>query len=366
MPEDSDDIKQTLTHQEKRVLKALLDLGETTPENVLENVELDELVEVMNAASWLQAKGLVRTTEEVRHAYKLDAEGHHCVEHKLPERRALDAITAAGGEMPMAELTQLESLEPHERGVAVGQLKTKGLIEIDQGTVRLTQGGREAADGALPEEPILEALSAGEAYREDLPAEGLDAFLERPHLYKKREVPIRRIQLTPKGEAIAEEPMDIVERQGQMTPAYLRTGAWRDKPLRPYDIKAFAPATYPGKQHPLRDIIERIREIYLQMGFTEISGQYARTALWNLDALFIPQDHPAREMQDTFYLHHPRRIPLEDPQVDAIRAVHEDGGETGSTGWGGTWSEEEASQVLLRTHTTVDTITHLSRHPDAP
>jgi phenylalanyl-tRNA synthetase alpha subunit len=146
--------------------------------------------------------------------------------------------------------------------------------------------------------------------------------------------------------------------------------------LRPYDVKAFAPAAYPGKRHPVQDIVEKIRRIFLDMGFHEIGGHLARTAFWNLDALFIPQDHPAREMQDTFYLTEPRRVPLrgtgaladelDGDVVDAIGTVHRDGGETGSTGWGQAWSEEEASQVLLRTHTTVDTISHLARHPGAP
>ena len=152
-----------------------------------------------------------------------------------------------------------------------------------------------------------------------------------------------------------------------MTPEYLRSGAWRETPLRPYDVKAFAPSVHPGKRHPLREIIEKVRQIYLEMGFTEIGGQWARTAFWNLDALFIPQDHPAREMQDTFYLEAPRTVPLEQREVvDAVQAVHEDGGTTGSTGWGTAWSEEEASQLLLRTHTTVDTISHLAKHPEAP
>ena len=52
----------------------------------------------------------------------------------------------------------------------------------------------------------------------------------------------------------------------------------------------------------MQSLIERIRSIFLEMGFTEIDGDYVQTAGWNMDALFIPQDHPAREMQDTFFL----------------------------------------------------------------
>ncbi len=367
MGDTEPDVQATLTNQEKRVLKALADLGETTPEDVLQHTELDELVEVMNAASWLEAKDLVRTTEEMRHAYRLDEEGRHCLDHGLPERRALTAIHGAGGELAMADLTSLDTLEEHERGVAVGQLKRKGLIEIDQGTVRLTDAGEAAATGQLPEEPILEALADGERFASDLDPEGLEPFTQRPHLFKKRDVPVRRIQLTSKGQDLAQEPLEITEQIGQLTPQHLRTGSWKDAELRPYDVKAFAPAAYPGKRHPMQDIIQKVREIFLEMGFTEIGGRYVRTAFWNMDTLFIPQDHPAREMQDTFYMEDPSHVDLDDPEVVAqVKAVHEHGGDLDSTGWGGSWSEETASRLLLRTHTTVDTISHLAEHPEAP
>lgn len=365
-------LEETLTNEEKHVLKALAKLGESEPSAVLAETGMEELVEVMNAASWLQGKGLVRTSEEMRHRYALTDEGRRCLAERLPERRALDALVEAGGELAMAELTQHPSLAPHEKGIAVGQLKSKGLVTIEAGVVKLTPGGEAAAGGVLPEEPILDALADEERYAEELDEAGLEHFVKRPHLFKRRDVPVRRIRLTKKGAEVAARPLEIVEQENQMTPEYLTSGRWRERPLRPYDVKAFAPAAYSGKRHPLREIIEMCRRIYLEMGFTEIGGQYVRTAFWNLDALFIPQDHPAREMQDTFYLAVPRRVPLEDAGtrggelVETVKAVHETGGETGSTGWGGAWSTDEAAQLLLRTHTTVDTISHLAGDPGSP
>jgi phenylalanyl-tRNA synthetase alpha chain len=86
-----------------------------------------------------------------------------------------------------------------------------------------------------------------------------------------------------------------------------------------------------------------------------------------MDALFTPQDHPARDLQDTFYLKSPSRLPLEDEEiVQRVKAVHEDGGDTGSLGWRYAWSREEAEKALLRTHTTVNTVKYLAKHPDPP
>ena len=112
----------------------------------------------------------------------------------------------------------------------------------------------------------------------------------------------------------------------------------------------------------MQALIERIRAIFLEMGFSELVDDYVQSAGWNMDALFIPQDHPAREMQDTFYLDQPSSIDLDENVMQAWKAIHEHGGDTGSTGWGGSYSTD-VSNALLRTHTTVNTIQYLARHP---
>jgi len=97
------------------------------------------------------------------------------------------------------------------------------------------------------------------------------------------------------------------------------------------------------------------------MGFTEIRGPIVETAFWNFDALFQPQDHPAREMHDTFYLAYPEagRLPKGDV-VKKVARIHEDGWTTGSRGWGYKWSPEIARKLVLRTHTTATTLNFLS------
>jgi len=94
----------------------------------------------------------------------------------------------------------------------------------------------------------------------------------------------------------------------------------------------------------------------------EIKGQIIQSSFWNFDALFQPQDHPAREMQDTFYLDSKAQI----PDFARVKEMHECGGAVGSTGWGGCWSAEVAKQEVLRTHTTAVTIKYLADHPEPP
>jgi len=105
----------------------------------------------------------------------------------------------------------------------------------------------------------------------------------------------------------------------------------------------------------------------LEMGFEEIEGDFVESCFWNMDMLFIPQDHPAREMQDTLYCKIPSKIKIDDKKlVEKIGKVHEDGGSTSSTGWGYKFSKEEAERPLLRTHTTVNTIRYLYNNPEPP
>jgi phenylalanyl-tRNA synthetase alpha chain len=103
--------------------------------------------------------------------------------------------------------------------------------------------------------------------------------------------------------------------------------------------------------------------VLLDMGFTEIAGDIIQSGFWNFDALFQPQDHPAREMQDTFFLDLRREMP---PGWETVRDIHEFGGGTSSTGWGGRWDHGKAEQCVLRTHTTGLTIQHLKDHPEPP
>jgi len=103
------------------------------------------------------------------------------------------------------------------------------------------------------------------------------------------------------------------------------------------------------------------REIFLEMGFEEMrTNKFVESSFWNFDALYQPQQHPARDEHDTFFIKTPAAthdIPRD--YLERVRATHEEGGRhlaaeyaSGSTGWGYEWSEEVTRTQLLRTHTT--------------
>ncbi|QQE64984.1 phenylalanine--tRNA ligase subunit alpha [Leptolyngbya sp. BL0902] len=139
-----------------------------------------------------------------------------------------------------------------------------------------------------------------------------------------------------------------------LTSELILSGQWQQANLKPYDIQAEVPNVAYGRPTILTQCIQRIRDIFLNMGFDEMSGSIVESAFWNFDALFTPQDHPAREVQDTFYLANPQTLPLpEDADlIQRVRQGHE-------THYGGQWTEAEASRALLRAHTTTSTAQRL-------
>jgi phenylalanyl-tRNA synthetase alpha chain len=148
--------------------------------------------------------------------------------------------------------------------------------------------------------------------------------------------------------------LDLKPMVTALTSDLLLTGQWQQVDLKPYDIHATVPDVAYGRPTILTQCIQRIRDIFLNMGFDEMSGYIVESAFWNFDALFTPQDHPAREMQDTFYLSNPQSVPLPDDSalIKQVKQVHE-------ASYGGTWTEAEASRAILRAHTTTSTARRL-------
>ena len=366
-----------LSRNERKVLLALGKTGSASPEEVLEKGDFSQMVEVMSAASWLKSKGLLDIHEKIETSYALDKEGkEYAGRGALPEFSLLN-------ELGRAERLEISGLRPEGMSreqvqIALGWMKRNGWATISKeggkSFVRVTDAGRERLrDGAKTEEfLILKAtelsgetgLSEGEA--KSISARALSLLLTRKGVLKVRERYIRALSLTEKGKELAASGIPVGEEITQLTPEIIQGGRWKDAELRPYDVHTFAPAMHGGKVHVLREAIARIRDIFLHMGFTEIKGDYIESCFWNMDVLFIPQDHPARDSQDTFYMKSPATSEIPAELADAVRKIHENGGDTGSEGWKYKWSDREARRTLLRTHTTVNTIRYLSEHPEPP
>lgn len=367
-----ENIADKLSHLEKKVLLSLAEIDEATPEEIMERGGFEKLVEVMNGVSWAQMKGLVEIDERTEKIYCLSGKGK--VPKKLVERRVLEAIYGEENGVPLSEIEKRKVLDREEVSAAVGWLKRKGWAEISKSAdgsivLKITPEGSSMIDRKGIDEMLLEELlMRGQVAESDCDPRAVEMLKSRKGLLLEKPVVSRTIRLTPAGREIIAAGLEIEEEIAQLTPEVICSEKWRKAKIREYDIEAFAPAEYGGKLHPITILINQMRAAFLSMGFEEIRGDYVESAFWNMDILFTAQDHPVRDLHDTFYLKQPEKTDLSrnDELVKIIKAVHENGWKTGSKGWGYQWDLDEARKLLLRTHTTVNTIRYLSTHPEPP
>jgi phenylalanyl-tRNA synthetase alpha chain len=329
-----------LTQNEKRLLVAFA--KEST-------ADLTELAARLNAkpeavTQWVHLaadKGFFQLERSVTRGFSYTDEGKEYLNKGLPETRLLNLI---------GESSSISTLQKNPAfKIGFGQLRKKGLVSVQGGNVFRIAGASTDDD-----ENALKHPNPNSSLTQDHIKRGLLQEIEN----------IRNtVIITPQGTLLVNQGLDLREETGTLTRDQIISGEWKNLNLRRYDITKPPKSLYPGKTHPYQRLIEEMRQILLEMGFTEIYGDIVQSAFWNFDALFQPQDHPAREMQDTFYLK--EHLPL--PKGwERVRDMHERGGDTSSTGWGGRWDVKKAEQCVLRTHTTALSIQHLAAHPTPP
>lgn len=293
--------------------------------------------------------------------YKLTEEGKEYLKNGLPEKRLLKFLE---NEKPMAEVVNFPNSQ-----IAIGWARKKGWINIENGIVKLTDIGKKAKGGSSNEETALEDVEKkGEAEQETI-----KVLLSRNLIEETKEVVVVRKEKKSfwnrfkKTEKKEETKLSEISEIAQLTPDMIKTGAWKSKPFRRYDVNVPAPKIYGGKKQPYIQFLEDIRERLIGLGFQEMKGPMVETLFWNSDVLFMPQDHPARGIHDIFYLKSPTTGDLPDENLVAkVKATHEGGWITESAGWGGAWNKEDAQKLIMRSHTTSVSARTLFKVGDAP
>jgi phenylalanyl-tRNA synthetase alpha chain len=329
-----------LTLNEKRLLNILFELGESTPDILAEKLGTSS-ESVIQYASLCQEKNLVKIEKSVYSQYFHTTEGAIYKEKGLPERQLLSCFSER---IPLSEL----KTKSHLASIGIGWMRKKGWVVVKDGYVEKTGNAEKDQTEYALENPMEYPVP--------------DELIKRGLIEERDEVRYR-ILILPQGRNLVAHGLDFREETGTLTREQILSGAWKTANFRRYDVSKLPKKAYPGKVHPYQRIIAEMREILLEMGFEELYGGIVQQSFWNFDALFQPQDHPAREMQDTFYLR--ERLPLP-PGYEKVKNMHISGGDTSSTGWGGVWKEEKAEQCVLRTHTTSISIQYLAKNPKPP
>merc|ERR1719161_2374312 len=144
---------------------------------------------------------------------------------------------------------------------------------------------------------------------------------------------------------------DAKKQEADLSWEMIRDGSWKTADLKAYNLNAPGVHTAGGHLHPLLKVRNEIRTILLLMGFEEMpTNMFVESSFWNFDTLFQPQQHPARDAHDTFFIKEPARAQcIPEEYMECVKNMHEKGGD-GSIGWRYDWSEFEARKNILWTH----------------
>ncbi len=302
---------------------------------------------VRRAANWLMEKGLASVNESKSKKLTLTQLGKEYADKGLPEQRLINILWAHDGGLTFEEIAREANLTQQEFSAALGSNKKKNYIQIakEGGETKVILTETSPPRKTLGEQEILTKLFLQKSLGKE---ESLIAnrFIVRGIAEEKEETE-RRILITAAGEEARNSKEFTQERT--------------------YNINDPVPEIFGGKKQPYIQFLNIVRRKLTELGFQEMEAPLIVHEFYNFDVLFQPQNHPARTWTDTYQLKRPTHGKLGDrAKVAAIKAAHETGGVSGSSGWGYTWLEEIASKVMPTAHGTAHSGRQLTKGVKVP
>ncbi|KAI8467957.1 MAG: tRNA synthetases class II core domain (F)-domain-containing protein [Monoraphidium minutum] len=310
-----------------------LDSGEFAAANGWEHNAVVGVIKSLEAAEMVVTQDVPHS----KHVVRPEAEAYATA--GSPEAQVFAAVPAGGG-LTLAELKAALPGDVADLGFRQAMQQKWVATDKSSGEPRVVRKVEAVVDTVAAQLAAL--MSGGE-----LPAADLEA------LTKKRKF----LALNSwKTFAVSKGPQFALQRKKQateLTAEMLSKGTWRTEDFKAYNFDALGLPTGGGALHPLLKVRTQYRRIFTSMGFEEMpTNNYVESSFWNFDALFQPQQHPARDAHDTFFLTRPAASDnFPEDYLARVKEVHEHGG-YGSAGYGYCWKRSEAQKNLLRTHTT--------------
>ncbi|KAL5487097.1 hypothetical protein EMCRGX_G019656 [Ephydatia muelleri] len=295
---------------------------------------------VIGAIKSLQSLGNVIQLEQNQfEKWELTEEGAEIVEKGSHEARVFNAVDAEKGSL-QADLMKLPNAK-----IGFSKAMSAGWLSVDKNA----EGGTRVLRKVPSVEDLVQQTLKG------LSENGVDGIAEEQLKdFKKRKLITNVVIKYYNVRKGPEFSVQLCKLETDLTPEMIQSGSWETKKFKPYNFDALGVPVSCGHLHPLMKVRTEIRQIFLEMGFTEMpTNNFIESSFWNFDALFQPQQHPARDCHDTFFISDPMcTLQLPEDYMKRVKRVHENGGDTGSIGYQYDWKEEEARKNLLRTHTT--------------
>ncbi|MDD3084250.1 MAG: phenylalanine--tRNA ligase subunit alpha [Candidatus ainarchaeum sp.] len=333
-----EEIKQLSIIERKLISK--LDYSKKSFSDLAELTSLN-IDSVRRASAWLQEKGFAKILEVESEKYFLTVDGKKALENEMPEIIFLNVLKKLGGVASFFDLQKNSKLDSKEFNAALGINKKNAFIIISNGKISLT--------GVDEENKIVDLKKSLENIfnEKQVSNEEIQELVKRGLIEKKFFID-RRISILEKG----------INAQKILS---------NEKVKRVFDVESQVPKIFLGKRAPYLQFLNQIRNKLVALGFNEMDAPLVVSEFYNFDVLFQPQNHPARTWTDSYLLSNPIKGKLLDKKiVNAIKAAHENGGKSKSTGWGYKWSEEIASRLVPTMHGTAHSARQLVNGIDIP
>ncbi len=323
------------------------------------------------ALTTLKDKQFVQITESDQTILRLTEEGVEYSKSGTPERRIIQAVLELGGHATLDEAAKLANLPATLASVALGWIKRSNWGEV---TTQLEKIVLKAA--GTPDKTDIERTLELMSSRTEMPLEEIPAplrscaeTLKRRQVVQTRKLRKRYVELTAQGWKALEQGITVPTEVSDLSTEIIASQRWKSVTFRKYNIEAPVKPTWPGKKQPYNQFLDKLKRKLVTLGFNEMTGPTVELMFFNCDALFMPQDHPAREIHDIYFVKTDKRGGLEEYEkfTSQVAATHENGWKTGSTGWKYHYSPEEALKLVLRSQgTALSARTLVSRNLQIP
>lgn len=348
----------------------ILAFGDKQATLTLEQIAAHAAIEIAQARSSVERlklkAALTQIDERVETTVALSEQGHACVAQQLPELRLWATLTTQGA-VSIPELQQRDDLSAADAGAAFGALKRRGVLLVDGQLARPAQNA-DISDLIARQHFIERIGAAGEVSVATLSAEEQGWLSDKRlrDLFAFQETKVRSYQLTPAGFALREQAVVAKDEISRLTPMMLKEGSWQGKRFRRYNI-GLPPRLIAGARNPYRRFLDRTKQTLLGLGFEEMRGSLVENEFWNMDALFMPQFHPAREIHDAYFVQEPTHAQsVAEPYLSNVAAAHEGSAVMGSKGWGYRFDRERTKRLVLRSQGTALSARTLAAQPKIP
>jgi len=364
--------KEVKTKEEELILslspieRAVLPYLSSSIEEIEKLTKLDR-TSIERALSFLANKGIIHLQFKEGMQISLGDNGALYLKQELPERKLLNLLSTLNKSVSLKEAKEKSGLSENEFAIALGVLKRKALLSIAADQINLS-ASKEEVSNKMVEEKFLESLPLDIEKLEPEQKFCLEQLKNRKDIIRIEKVKVMTWQITDTGKKIikAAEKFkpSLIE---QLTPEMILKGTWHNKEFRRYDLTSILPKIYGGKRHPYLEFLQEVREQLLALGFEEAAGPLVELSFFDLDSLFMPQDHPARGIHDLYFVK-PQYGNLAKYKtiLKNVKQTHENGWKTGSEGWGIKFSEKESSRLILRSHGTAISARILASKPKIP